>query len=76
MAKWWRYLRFWLRPVPRLGPKKGKSSKKNGGIKIKIGYDAVGVDTRSMAAEHCEKFGKQAVWYGHDRNGSMHYKCQ
>ena len=29
-----------------------------------------------MAAEHCEKFGKQAVWYGHDRNGSMHYKCQ
>jgi hypothetical protein len=29
-----------------------------------------------MAVEHCEKFGKQAVWYGHDRNGFIHYKCQ
>ena len=29
-----------------------------------------------MAAEHCEKFGKKAVWYGHDRNDSMGYKCR
>ena len=46
------------------------------GIKIKIGYDAVGADARSMAAEHCAQFGNQAVWYGHDRNGFMHFKCQ
>ncbi len=59
------------------GAEEGDVIEKNAdGIKIKIGYDAVGADTQSMAAEHCEKFGKQAVWYGHDRNGFMHYKCQ
>ncbi len=60
-----------------VGTEEGEVIEKNAnGIKIKIGYDAVGADTRSMAAEHCKKFGKQAVWYGHDRNGLMEYKCQ
>ncbi len=55
----------------------GNRRKKNAdGIKIKIGYDAVGADARSMAAEHCAQFGNQAVWHGHDRNGVMHFKCQ
>ncbi len=57
--------------------KEGRIVEKNAdGISIKIGYDAVGADTQSTAAEHCAKYGKQAVWYGHDRNGSMHYKCR
>ncbi len=57
--------------------KEGKMVEKNAdGISIKIGYDAVGADTQSMAAEHCAKYGKQTVWYGHDRNGFMQYKCQ
>ena len=59
------------------GTEEGGVIEKNAdGINIKIGYDAVGAATRSMAAEHCENFGKQAVWYGHDRNGFMHFKCQ
>ncbi len=57
--------------------KEGKIVEKNAdGISIKIGYDAVGADTQSMAAEHCAKYGNQAVWYGHDRNGFMQYRCQ
>ncbi len=48
------------------------------GIRFKVGYDAAveGVDTRTMAAEHCAGYGKGAVWYGHDRDGNMLYKCE
>jgi hypothetical protein len=48
------------------------------GIRFKVGYDAAveGVDTRTMAAEHCAGHEKKAVWYGHDRDGNMLYKCE
>ena len=47
-------------------------------IKIGIGYDAAvkGVDSRRQASEHCARTGKGAVWYGHDRDGNMHYRCE
>ncbi len=52
--------------------------KSAGEIRIKVGYDAAhtGVDARAVAAEHCAAGGKQAVWYGHDRDGYMHFKCE
>jgi len=48
------------------------------GIRIGIGYDAAikGVRTRAQAAEHCAGHGKKAVWYGHDRDGNMEYRCE
>ena len=48
------------------------------GIRFKLGYDAAveGVDTREMAAEHCAGYDKKAIWYGHDRDGNMLYKCE
>jgi len=47
-------------------------------IKMGIGYDAAvkGVDSRRQASEHCAESGKGAVWYGHDRDGNMHYRCE
>ena len=47
-------------------------------IKISIGYDAAveGVDSHRQASEHCAESGKEAVWYGHDRDGNMHYRCE
>ena len=47
-------------------------------INIRVGYDAAvkEVNTRKQAAEHCAKTGRNAVWYGHDRDGNMHYKCE
>jgi hypothetical protein len=47
-------------------------------IKVEIGYDAAaeGVDARAKASRHCEEYGKKAVWYGHDRDGTMHFKCE
>ncbi len=46
-------------------------------IKLKIGYDAAvsNITTKPAADEHCEDEEKKAVWIGHDRNGTMHYKC-
>ena len=35
-----------------------------------------GVDSRRQASEHCAESGKGAVWYGHDRDGNMHYRCE
>ena len=47
-------------------------------IKIKVGYDAAvrGQHPERLAAEHCEDEDKKAVWYGHDRDGNLHYKCE
>ncbi len=47
-------------------------------IKIEVGYDAAieGVNARAKASRHCEEYGKMAVWYGHDRDGAMHFKCE
>ena len=47
-------------------------------IKMGIGYDAAvkGVYSRRQASEHCAESGKGAVWYGHDRDGNMHYRCE
>ena len=46
-------------------------------IKLKIGYDAAvnNVTTKPAANKHCKEEGKRAVWVGHDRDGTMHYKC-
>ena len=49
------------------------------GIRISIGYDAAVRDQHPerLAAEHCAgEGGKAAVWYGHDRDGNLHYKCE
>ena len=35
-----------------------------------------GVDSRRQATEHCAESSKGAVWYGHDRDGNMHYRCE
>ena len=47
-------------------------------IKIAIDYEAAvnGFDTLRQASEHCQESAKTAVWYGHDRDGNMHYKCE
>jgi hypothetical protein len=47
-------------------------------ISIEVGYDAAveGVDARAKAASHCGDYGKNAVWYGHDRDGNLHFKCE
>ncbi len=47
-------------------------------IKIKVGYDAAvkGQHPERLAAEHCAEAGKSAVWYGHDRDRNLHYKCE
>jgi hypothetical protein len=47
-------------------------------IKISIGYDAAveGVDSHRQASELYAESGKEAVWYGHDRDGNMHYQCE
>ncbi len=47
-------------------------------ITIKLNHDAAvqGANTRAIAAEHCAKYDKKAVWYGHDRDGNMRYLCQ
>ena len=47
-------------------------------ITIKLDYAAAvqGANTRAVAAEHCAKYDKQAIWYGHDRDGNMRYLCQ
>ncbi|MDP6786292.1 MAG: hypothetical protein QF830_02730 [Rhodospirillales bacterium] len=47
-------------------------------IKIGVALDAAvnGVDSRRQASEHCAESGKGAVWYGHDRDGTMHYRCE
>ena len=47
-------------------------------IKISVGYDAAlkGRHPERLAAEHCAKAGKRAVWYGHDRDRNLHYKCE
>ncbi len=47
-------------------------------IKVEISYAAAaeGVNARAKASRHCEEYGKKAVWYGHDRDGAMHFKCE
>ncbi len=47
-------------------------------IKIEVGYDAAieGVDARDKATRHCEEYGKKSIWYGHDRDGALHFKCE
>ena len=48
------------------------------GIKMEIDHDAAlkGIDSRAQAAEHCADYEKRAVWYGHDRDGHLDYKCE
>ncbi len=48
------------------------------GITFGVGYDAAvkGTDTRAAAQSHCDGFARKAVWYGHDRDGNMVYKCE
>jgi hypothetical protein len=47
-------------------------------IKIKIGYDGAIKDQHPerLAAEHCAEGGKRAIWYGHDRDRNLHFKCE
>ncbi len=47
-------------------------------VVIGIGYGAAneGVDTRIQAAEHCAETDRKAVWYGHDKDGNMVYRCE
>ena len=47
-------------------------------IKLEIGYDAAveSVNARAKASTHCEEHGKKAVWYGHDRDGALYFKCE
>ncbi len=49
-----------------------------GRIKIAVDYDAAvrGVDARRQAAEFCSGVDKKAVWYGHDRDGNLQFKCE
>ena len=49
-----------------------------GHIKIAVGYDAAvkGVDSRRQAAEFCAENDKRAIWYGHDRDGNLQFKCE
>lgn len=53
-------------------------SKDDQEIRLKVDYDAAdgGTDARAVAAKHCDSRGKQAVWYGYDRDGNMHFKCE
>lgn len=47
-------------------------------IRIKIGYNAVneGVDVHRQAAEHCADSDRKAVWYAHDKDGNLLFKCE
>ncbi|NQV54983.1 MAG: hypothetical protein HQ503_03920 [Rhodospirillales bacterium] len=47
-------------------------------IRIQIGYDAAnrGVDTARQATEHCDDEDLKAVWYGHDKDGNLVYRCE
>ena len=47
-------------------------------IRIAIGYDAAneGVDTFRQATEHCADEDHIAVWYGHDNDGHLVYRCE
>ena len=47
-------------------------------VTIRIGYDAAvkGLHPERLAAKHCAAYGKAAVWYGHDRDGNLRYKCE
>ena len=47
-------------------------------IRIKIGYNAanVGFDPGRQAAEHCEDEDLKAVWYGHDAQRNLIYRCE
>ena len=49
-------------------------------IRIAIGYNAAnqGVDTFGQAAKHCADEFKDhlAIWYGHDKEGNLVYRCE
>lgn len=47
-------------------------------IKIVVDHDAAfeGVNARAKAEAHCAGHGKTAVWYGHDRDGAMEFRCE
>ena len=47
-------------------------------IRIAISYDAAnqGVDTFRQASEHCADDDHVAVWYGHDKDGHLVYRCE
>jgi Ni,Fe-hydrogenase III small subunit len=47
-------------------------------LRVRVGYDAAvrGQHPERLAAEHCAATGKRAVWYGHDRDGNLHYECE
>ncbi len=47
-------------------------------IRIAIGYDAAneGVDSFRQATENCADEDHIAVWYGHDKDGHLVYRCE
>ena len=47
-------------------------------IRIAIGYDAAneGVDSFRQATEHCTDEDHIVVWYGHDKDGHLVYRCE
>lgn len=49
-----------------------------GGADIRIGYDTavVSLDAHAQAAGLCAGSGRRAVWYGHDRDGNLRFKCE
>ena len=63
------------------GYKKGEVVQNSGReIRIAMGYNAAneGVDTFRQAAEHCadEVEDLVAIWYGHDKEGNLVYRCE
>lgn len=46
-------------------------------IRIRIDYDAAnqGVEPARQAGEHCGETERKAIWYGHDANGNLIYRC-
>ena len=47
-------------------------------IRIAISHDAAneGVDSFRQASEHCADEDHVAVWYGHDKDGHLVYRCE